>query len=91
VRRTGSDVTIVGALQAVEIALEAADALATEGVAAEVVDLRTLRPLDVTTITESVSRTGRLVVVEEGPPTRGYAADVIASAVERVGRWRHDG
>ena len=85
VRRAGSDVTIVGALRAVEIALEAADALATEGVAAEVVDLRTLRPLDVTAIAESVSRTGRLVVVEEGPPTGGYAADVIASAVERVG------
>jgi acetoin:2,6-dichlorophenolindophenol oxidoreductase subunit beta len=85
VRRAGSDVTIVGALQAVEIALEAADALATEGVAAEVVDLRTLRPLDVTTIAESVSRTRRLVVVEEGPPTGGYAADVVASAVERVG------
>jgi pyruvate/2-oxoglutarate/acetoin dehydrogenase E1 component len=62
-----------------------------EGVAAEVVDLRTLRALDVTTIAESVSRTGRLVVVEEVPPTGGYAADVIASAVERVGplaaRW----
>ena len=59
-----------------------------EGVAGE---LRTLRALDVTTIAESVSRTGRLVVVEEVPPTGGYAADVIASAVERVGplaaRW----
>jgi pyruvate/2-oxoglutarate/acetoin dehydrogenase E1 component len=85
VRRSGGDVTIVGALRAVEIALEAAETLAAGGIDAEVVDLRTLRPLDVTTVAESVSRTGRLVVVEEGPPTGGYAADVIASAVERVG------
>jgi pyruvate/2-oxoglutarate/acetoin dehydrogenase E1 component len=85
VRRSGEDVTIVAALRAVEVALDAADALGAEGIAADVIDLRTLRPLDVTTVAESVSRTGRLVVVEEGPPTGGYAADVIASAVERVG------
>jgi pyruvate/2-oxoglutarate/acetoin dehydrogenase E1 component len=85
VRRPGTDVTIVGAMRAVEIALEAADALTDRGVEAEVIDLRTLRPLDSKAIAESVARTHRLVVVEEGPPTGGYAADVIASVVELVG------
>jgi len=85
VRRSGVDVTIVAALRAVEIALEAAETLAAEGVAADVIDLRTLRPLDSATIAESVARTRRLVVVEEGPPTGGYAADVIATAVELAG------
>jgi pyruvate/2-oxoglutarate/acetoin dehydrogenase E1 component len=85
VRRSGSDVTIVAALRTVEIALEAAETLAAEGAEAEVVDLRTLRPLDTSTVAESVARTGRLVVVEEGPPTGGYGGEVIASAVELVG------
>ena len=85
VRRTGGDVTLVGAMRAVEIALEAAETLAAEGVAAEVIDLRTLRPLDAEAIAESVTRSGRLVVVEEGPPSGGYAADVIATAVELAG------
>ena len=85
VRRPGRDVTIVGALRAVEIALEAAETLAAEGVESEVVDLRTLRPLDGSAIADSVVRTRGLVVVEEGPPTGGYAADVIASVVELVG------
>ena len=85
VRRAGADVTIVGALRTVETALDAAEMLAAEGVDAEVIDLRTLRPFDATTVAESVTRTGRLVVVEEGPPTGGYSADVIASMVEHVG------
>ena len=85
VRRSGADVTIVAALRAVEIALEAAETLAAEGIDAEVIDLRTLRPLDATTIAASVARTGRLVVVEEGPPTGGYAAEVVAAAVELAG------
>ena len=85
VRRAGQDVTIVAALRAVETALEAADVLAADGVDAEVIDLRTLRPLDAETIAASVARTGRLVVVEEGPPTGGYSADVIATAVELAG------
>jgi len=85
VRRSGADVTIVGALRAVEVALEAAETLAAEGIEAEVVDLRTLHPLDTQTLAESAARTGRLVVVEEGPPAGGYAAEVIASLVELVG------
>ena len=72
-RRSGADVTIVGAMRAVEVALDAAEKLAAEGIDAAVIDLRTLRPLDTSTVVESVSRSGRLVVVEEGPPTGGYA------------------
>ncbi len=85
VRREGSHVTIVAALAMVDVALEAAERLAGDGVEAEVIDLRSLRPLDADTIGESVERTRRLVVVEEGPPTGGYASDVIALAVEEVG------
>jgi pyruvate/2-oxoglutarate/acetoin dehydrogenase E1 component len=85
VRRPGPDVTIVAAMSAVEPALAAADALVDEEVEAEVIDLRTLRPLDEEAIAESVAKTKALVVVEEGPPTGGYAADVIAAAVEHAG------
>lgn len=85
VRRSGTDVTVVAAMRTVEVAIEAAETLAEESIAAEVIDLRTLRPLDATTVVESVARTGRLVVVEEGPPSGGYAADVIAAAVELGG------
>ncbi len=84
-RHTGADVTIVGALRCAEIAVEAAERLAGEGIGADVLDLRTLRPLDVTAIGESVARTGRLVVVEQGPPVGGYAAEVVATAVEQAG------
>lgn len=85
VRREGSHVTIVAALAMVDVALEAAERLAGEGIEAEVIDLRSLRPLDADTIGESVEKTRRLVVVEEGPPTGGYASDVVALAVEEVG------
>jgi acetoin:2,6-dichlorophenolindophenol oxidoreductase subunit beta len=85
VRRPGDDVTIAAALAAVETALAAAEELAGDGIEAEVIDLRSLRPLDEETIVESVGRTGRLVVVEEGPPSGGYAAEVVAVAVERAG------
>jgi pyruvate/2-oxoglutarate/acetoin dehydrogenase E1 component len=88
VRRAGSDVTIAGALAAVEPALAAAEELAGEGIEAEVLDLRTLRPLDEEAIAGSVAKTGRLVVVEEGPPTGGYASDVVALAVEQAGPIR---
>lgn len=84
-RRTGSDVTIAAALAMVDVALEAAELLAGDGIEAEVIDLRTLRPLDGETIAESVARTRNLVVVEEGPPQGGYAAEVVALAVEAAG------
>jgi pyruvate/2-oxoglutarate/acetoin dehydrogenase E1 component len=85
IRRPGSDVTIAAAMAMVETALAAAEQLAADGVDAEVIDLRTLRPLDAETIAGSAAKTKRLVVVEEGPPTGGYASDVVALAVEEVG------
>jgi acetoin:2,6-dichlorophenolindophenol oxidoreductase subunit beta len=80
--RPGRDVTVAAALAAVEKAMAAAEALAAEGIETEVVDLRSLRPLDAQTIVGSVTRTGRLVVVEDGPPFGGYAGEVIAVAAE---------
>jgi acetoin:2,6-dichlorophenolindophenol oxidoreductase subunit beta len=85
IRRTGGDVTIAAALAAVETALAAAEELAADGIEAEVIDLRTLSPLDSETIVGSVTQTGRLVVVEEGPPSGGYSAEVVATAVEGNG------
>jgi pyruvate/2-oxoglutarate/acetoin dehydrogenase E1 component len=82
VRRQGDDVTLVSALAGVEKALEAADVLAEDGISADVIDLRSLRPLDGEAIAASTARTGRLVVVEDGPPLGGYAAEVVAVAAE---------
>jgi len=81
-RRRGDDVTIVSALAAVEKAIAAAEILAEDGIAADVIDLRSLRPFDAEAIAESTGRTGRLVVVEDGPPLGGYAAEVVAVAAE---------
>src|SRR5262249_29770599 len=64
--RDGRDVTIVSSMRALHESLAAADELAADGVEAEVIDLRTLRPFDAATVLESVARTSRLVVVEEG-------------------------
>jgi pyruvate/2-oxoglutarate/acetoin dehydrogenase E1 component len=82
VRRAGADVTLVSAMKSVADCLEAAELLAADGIDAEVIDLRTLRPLDTATILESVARTNRLVVVEEGPLTGGWAAEVLAVVLE---------
>jgi pyruvate/2-oxoglutarate/acetoin dehydrogenase E1 component len=80
--RQGRDVTLVAAMACVEKALAAAEHLATVGIEAEVIDLRSLRPLDAETVARSAARTGRLVVVEDGPPLGGYAAEVAAIAAE---------
>jgi pyruvate/2-oxoglutarate/acetoin dehydrogenase E1 component len=80
--REGGDVTLVSAMKGVHDCLEAADRLAEEGVSAEVVDLRTLRPLDVETVLASVVKTNRLAVVEEGPQTGGWASEVLARITE---------
>ena len=80
--RSGSDVTIVTAMKGVHDALAAASELAAEGIDAEVVDLRTLRPLDRDTVLESVRRTNRLMVVEEGPRTGGWAGGILADVAE---------
>ncbi len=79
VKREGTDLTIVAHSRMAVAALRAADQLAAEGVSAEVVDLRSLRPLDVETIAESVRKTTRALVVEEGWPTYGVSAEVAAS------------
>ncbi|MXP42324.1 pyruvate dehydrogenase complex E1 component subunit beta [Altererythrobacter soli] len=81
--REGSDVTIVSYSIGVGLALEAAEKLAGEGIDAEVIDLRTLRPLDTDTILESLKKTNRLVVAEEGWPTCSVASEVIAVCMEK--------
>jgi pyruvate/2-oxoglutarate/acetoin dehydrogenase E1 component len=82
--REGTDVTIVTAMKSVHDSLEAADVLAPDGVSVEVVDLRTLRPFDLETVLGSVRKTNRIVVVEEGPLTGGWAGEVLASVVEHA-------
>jgi pyruvate/2-oxoglutarate/acetoin dehydrogenase E1 component len=84
VRRAGADLTLVSAMKSVHDCLEAAGRLAAEGIDAEVIDLRTLRPFDKETVLASVARTNRLVVVEEGPRTGGWAGEVLAVAVEEA-------
>jgi pyruvate/2-oxoglutarate/acetoin dehydrogenase E1 component len=81
--REGRDVTLVSAMRGVHECLAAAERLAAEGIDAEVVDLRTLRPLDAGTVLGSVEKTGRVVVVEEGPLTGGWAGEVLALVTER--------
>jgi pyruvate dehydrogenase E1 component beta subunit len=77
VKRAGKDVTIVCHSKTVIVALKAAEMLAEEGVDAEIVDLRTIRPLDEQTVLESVARTHRCVVAEEGWPFAGVGAEVV--------------
>jgi pyruvate/2-oxoglutarate/acetoin dehydrogenase E1 component len=83
VARAGSDLTIVSISKGVRDSLAAAEALADDGLDAEVVDLRTLRPLDLDTVLASVEKTNRIAIVEEGPLTGGWAGEVLASVVER--------
>jgi pyruvate dehydrogenase E1 component beta subunit len=82
IMREGSDVTIVSYSIGVGLALDAADALAEEGISAEVVDLRTLRPLDKATVLASLAKTNRIVVVEEGWPTCSIASEIAAIVME---------
>jgi acetoin:2,6-dichlorophenolindophenol oxidoreductase subunit beta len=82
VARSGSDLTIVSVGKGAADALEAAETLAGDGIEAEVIDLRTLRPLDVATVLESVARTNRLLAVEEGPRTGGWAAGLLGAVAE---------
>jgi pyruvate dehydrogenase E1 component beta subunit len=82
VRREGRDVTIVATAIMVHRALEAAETLAGEGIDAEVIDLRTLRPLDRDTVIESVKKTSRLVCVYEGVKTLGIGAEISAMIAE---------
>ncbi|WP_295186209.1 pyruvate dehydrogenase complex E1 component subunit beta [uncultured Brevundimonas sp.] len=84
VRREGKDVTITAHSRMVGFALQAAEKLAEEGVEAEVIDLRTLRPLDHETIVESVKKTNRLVSAEEGWGPMGVGAEVVARVIEHA-------
>jgi pyruvate/2-oxoglutarate/acetoin dehydrogenase E1 component len=83
IARPGHDLTIVSAGKGVPDALEAAEQLAGAGVQAEVVDLRTLRPLDLDTVLQSVARTNRLLAVEEGPATGGWGSGLLGLVAER--------
>jgi pyruvate dehydrogenase E1 component beta subunit len=80
--REGKDVTIVSYSIGVGLALEAANMLAGEGIDAEVIDLRTLRPLDKETVLNSLAKTNRLIVAEEGWPTCSIASEIIAICME---------
>ena len=84
VRREGTDVTITAHSRMVGFALQAAEQLAGEGISCEVVDLRTLRPLDTDTIIESVKKTSRLVSAEEGWGPMGVGAEVVARVIEHA-------
>ena len=82
--RPGNDVTIVAWSMGMTYALKAAEELAKEGIEAEVIDLRTLKPMDSDTIIESVKKTGRLVTVEEGWQQSGVGAEIAARVMEEA-------
>jgi acetoin:2,6-dichlorophenolindophenol oxidoreductase subunit beta len=85
-RRTGRDITIVSFSSTVPLALQAAEDLYRDGTDAEVIDLRSLMPLDITSVIKSVQKTGRLVVVEPGWRMYGAAAEIITGVVEAIGQ-----
>jgi 2-oxoisovalerate dehydrogenase E1 component beta subunit len=84
VLRDGGDVTLVTWGSQVKETLEAADALALQGIQAEVIDVATLTPLDFDTILESVQKTGRCVIVHEAPRTAGFGAEIAAQLAEKA-------
>ncbi|MCC7429099.1 MAG: pyruvate dehydrogenase complex E1 component subunit beta [Alphaproteobacteria bacterium] len=83
IERPGTDVTVVAFSITMNLAMAAAEALAAKGISAEVINLRTLRPLDVDTIAASVRKTNRLVSIEEGWPYAGIGAEIAATLMER--------
>ena len=87
IERTGKDVTLVAFSIMVGVAMKAADLLAAEGIEAEVINLRTLRPLDTATIVESVKKTSRLVSIEEGWPFAGIGAEIAMQVIEHCFDW----
>jgi pyruvate dehydrogenase E1 component beta subunit len=87
IARPGTDVTIVAWSMGMSYALKAADELAKENITAEVIDLRTLKPLDTEAIIESVKKTGRVVTVEEGWRQSGVGAEIAASVTEQAFDW----
>jgi pyruvate dehydrogenase E1 component beta subunit len=87
IARAGNDVTIVAWSMGMSYALKAADELAKDGISAEVIDLRTLKPMDVETIVESVKKTGRIVTIEEGWRQSGVGAEIAASVMAHAFDW----
>jgi len=87
IERAGTDVTIVAFSIMVDVALKAAETLAEQGISAEVINLRTIRPLDVQTIVESVKKTNRVVSVEEGWPFAGIGAEIAMTVTEHCFDW----
>ena len=87
IARAGKDVTIVAWSIGMNYALGAADELAKEGIEAEVIDLRTIRPMDIETVLASLKKTNRVVVVEEGWPQSGVGADISARIMEQGFDW----
>jgi pyruvate dehydrogenase E1 component beta subunit len=85
--REGNDVTLVTFSKGVHICLEAAEILAQEGIEAEIVDLRWLRPLDTELLIESFKKTNRMVIVEEGLPRFGLGAEITAVVMEEAFDW----
>ena len=87
IERAGDRVTIVAFSMMVGVALKAAEALAAEGIEAEVINLRSLRPLDTATIIDSVKKTNRIVTVEEGWPFAGVGAEINMQVIEHAFDW----
>ncbi len=87
IERVGKDVTLVAFSMMVGIAMKAAEALAAQGIEAEVINLRSLRPLDTAAIVESVKKTNRLVTVEEGWPYAGIGSEIAMQVVEHAFDW----
>jgi pyruvate dehydrogenase E1 component beta subunit len=87
IERTGTHVTIVAYSIMVGVALHAAEELSAQGIEAEVINLRTLRPLDIGTVVESVKKTSRLVTVEEGWPYAGIGCEVAMQVIEQAFDW----
>jgi pyruvate dehydrogenase E1 component beta subunit len=86
-RREGADVTIVGWLLMLHYAVQAARQLGAEGIDAEVIDLRSLSPIDYDTLGASVRKTGRVVIVEEGPRTGSVSAEIASGIMEQFGDY----
>jgi pyruvate dehydrogenase E1 component beta subunit len=87
IERAGTDVTIVAFSLMVDVALKAAETLQAQNISAEVINLRTIRPLDVATIVESVKKTNRVVSVEEGWPFAGIGAEIAMTVTEHCFDW----
>jgi len=87
VKREGTDVTVITYSRMVHRSLEAAELLSKEGVSVEVIDLRTLKPLDMDTIAASVKKTGRVVGVTESYPTNSFISEIAARIQEELFDW----